>query len=105
MEEVERCTVRYGALRQVQNQNTAPSKPRNPVPANGSTDIGITLPTLSWVCNDPDGDALKYDVYFDTNPNPSLKVSNQAGTTYNPDTLNYNTRYYWKIVAKDGKVE
>ena len=83
--------------------NTVPSKPRNPAPTNGSTNIDITSPTLFWVCNDPDGDPLTYDIYFGTNPNPTLKVSNQAGTTYNPGTLSYNTMYYWKIVAIDGK--
>ena len=83
--------------------NTAPTKPRNPVPANGSTDIDIKSPTLSWLCNDPDGDTLTYDIYFGTDPNPAIKVNNQEGTTYNPGALSYNTTYYWKVVARDRK--
>ncbi|MBO8166587.1 MAG: leucine-rich repeat domain-containing protein, partial [Kosmotoga sp.] len=79
-----------------------PEKPSNPNPSNGAQGIGIN-PTLSWECSDPDGDDLTYDIYFGTSSNPPLKKTGHTSKSYNPGTLSYNTTYYWKIVAKDGK--
>ncbi|MGB9820043.1 MAG: PQQ-binding-like beta-propeller repeat protein [Pseudothermotoga sp.] len=83
-------------------KNSPPSKPANPNPANGANGIDIT-PTLSWNCSDPDSDTLTFDIYFGTNSNPPLLKSNHTSTNYQTNTLNYNTTYYWKIVAKDNK--
>lgn len=83
--------------------NNPPSVPSNPNPDN-ETGVSITT-TLSWTCSDPDGDSLTYDVYFGTSPTPPLVQSNHTSTTYNPGTLNYGTKYYWKIVRKMAKVE
>ena len=80
--------------------NTPPLSPVNINPANGAKDVKTTS-TLSWTCNDPDGDVLVYDVYFGTSATPTLVSSNQADTSYNPGTMNYSTTYYWKVVAKD----
>jgi len=59
---------------------------------------------LSWSCSDPDGDALKYDIYLGTSVPPPLVMSNHTSTTYDP-ILENNTTYYWKVVAKDGYAE
>ena len=82
--------------------NSPPGTPFSPNPANGENNIPIN-PTLSWNCVDPDGDKIYYDVYFEAeNPNPTIIVShNQTSKTYEPDQLEYNTAYYWKIVAWD----
>ncbi|MFE3845736.1 PKD domain-containing protein, partial [Thermoplasmatota archaeon] len=55
---------------------------------------------LSWTCIDPDGDTLTYDVYFGTTNPPTKITSNQSGTNYDPN-LNYDTTYYWMIIAWD----
>ncbi|MDN5338816.1 MAG: hypothetical protein PWQ20_1886 [Thermotogaceae bacterium] len=60
-------------------------------------------PTLSWQASDPDGDALTYDIYFGTSPNPPLIKIGHNSNTYTPGKLQSKTTYYWKIVAKDGK--
>ncbi|MCH8986644.1 BACON domain-containing protein, partial [Patescibacteria group bacterium] len=60
-----------------------------------------TRPTLRWTCTDPDGDALKYDVYFDTNSSPRITVTDQSTTSYSPGLLKYSETYFWKIAAKD----
>jgi hypothetical protein len=80
--------------------NHPPYQPSNPNPSNSSTSININI-DLSWTGGDPDGDPVTYDVYFGTNSTPPEVVSNQTATTYAPGTMNYNTTYYWKIIAWD----
>jgi len=79
-----------------------PNEPSDPDPEDGATDVDINA-DLSWNCSDPDGDDLTYDVYFEADdPTPDELVSNnQSGTTYDPGTMEYNTNYYWQIVAWD----
>jgi len=80
--------------------NNPPNPPSNPNPSNGTSDIDIDA-GLSWTCIDPDGDTLHYTVYFgDASPPPEV-ASNIQVNTYNPGAMNYNTKYYWKIVAWD----
>jgi hypothetical protein len=69
-------------------------------PDDGETGCSISE-TLHWQCSDPDGDALTYDVYFgQTNP-PVAVSTGQAAMSYDPGALQYDTDYYWKIVAED----
>ncbi|GAF72541.1 unnamed protein product, partial [marine sediment metagenome] len=58
---------------------------------------------LSWICSDPDGDSLTYDVYFEADDStPDVLVSDdQTDTTFDPGTLDYETTYYWQIIAED----
>jgi hypothetical protein len=83
--------------------NQAPYIPNNPSPTDNS--LGVLVNTdLGWTGGDPDPeDTVTYDVYFEANDSsPDILVSNdQSNTTYNPGILNYNTHYYWKIIAKD----
>ncbi|MCA0447285.1 MAG: hypothetical protein LCH54_13760 [Bacteroidetes bacterium] len=84
--------------------NNPPLAPFNPSPASNLSTLQTTTVSLTWSCNDPDGDALTYDVYFGTNSSPNIMVSsNQTEKSYSPSALTRNTNYYWKIVAKDGK--
>jgi hypothetical protein len=80
--------------------NLPPNTPSSPSPANGSTGVFVTA-DLSWIGGDPDGDSVAYDVYFGVSSSPPKVVGNQSGTLYDPGTMNYNTLYYWKIVAWD----
>lgn len=77
-----------------------PNTPSGPAPANGSFYISIDS-CLSWSCSDPNGDSLLYNIYFGTNPNPPLFVTNHADTSCNPGTMCYDATYYWRIVAYD----
>ena len=80
--------------------NQPPNAPSNPSPAhqaaNQSTDTN-----LSWSCSDPDGDPITFDVYFGTSEDPPLVCEDQEERTYQPDEMEYELTYYWKIVAKD----
>jgi hypothetical protein len=81
--------------------NDAPNDPSNPDPYDGETDVFINT-DVSWTCSDPDGDDVTYDVYFGTTSPPPKVVSNQTETSYNPpDVLDFDTKYYWKVVAWD----
>ncbi len=81
--------------------NNLPNQPDNPSPAHETTGVPVDA-DLSWSGGDPDaGDTVTYDVYFGTSVSPPLVSNDQAGTTYDPGILNYNTKYYWKIVATD----
>jgi len=83
--------------------NQSPFIPNNPSPISDSTSISINT-NLSWIGGDPDPeDTVTYDVYFEANDStPDILVSNdQSSTIYNPGILNYDTHYYWKIIAKD----
>lgn len=81
-------------------ENSPPHEPGNPVPANGATNQPLSA-VLQWSGGDPDSDPVQYDVYFGTNASPPLVSSNQYGRNYIPDLLDYNTQYFWKIVAED----
>ena len=83
-------------------QNQAPYNPSDPDPPDGATDIDINA-DLSWSCSDPDGDDLTYDVYFEADDTtPDVLVSNnQSESWYDPGTMEYDTHFYWQIVAWD----
>jgi len=83
-------------------ENRAPYAPSSPSPANHQINVSI-IADLSWTGGDPDpGDIVTYDVYFGTTTPPTIKVSvNQSGISYDPGTMSYNAKYYWKIVAWD----
>jgi hypothetical protein len=81
--------------------NNPPNAPSDPNPENSSTNVSVDA-NLSWNCSDPDGDSLTYDVYFNTNTTPTQVAWNQTDASYNPpETMNFNTTYYWQIVAWD----
>lgn len=82
--------------------NQPPAQPSLPVPLNGATQVSVT-PTLSWQCSDPDDDILTYDVYFGITTPPPRIISNQSSLLCKPGSLQYQTMYYWKIIAWDNK--
>jgi hypothetical protein len=80
--------------------NQAPAAPSSPSPANGAINAPNNT-TLSWTCSDPEGQALKYDVYFGTTVVPPLAATNIAPRFFNPGLEAWNTTYYWRISARD----
>jgi parallel beta-helix repeat protein len=82
--------------------NVPPILPYDPYPENRAENISINV-NLSWNCSDPDNDPLTYDVYFKKNDqNPNVLISNnQSEKSIFVGGLDYNTSYYWKIVAWD----
>jgi len=94
--------INYGGF-----QNYPPNEPSNPDPEDGETGVKIYT-DLSWTGGDPNyGDIVTYDVYFEADDStPDVLVSDsQSGTTYDPGTLEYDTHYYWQIIATDNNGE
>jgi PKD repeat protein len=84
----------------ISSPNNPPKIPFNPTP-NNHTSVNINQ-DLYWNGGDPDiEDTITYDVYFSTTSPPIKIISNQSATSYNPGTMNYNKKYYWKIIAWD----
>ena len=81
--------------------NNPPFEPSNPNPEDGESDVYVDT-ALSWTGGDPDiENEVKYDVYFGPNPTPQKVSSNQSISSYKPNELDFNTKYYWKIVSWD----
>ncbi len=58
---------------------------------------------LDWDSSDEDGDTIAYEVYLDTNENPTTIVAQGSSIdSYETTDLEPGT-YYWKVVADDGE--
>ncbi|HBC45476.1 MAG TPA: hypothetical protein DCZ43_00370 [candidate division Zixibacteria bacterium] len=82
-------------------KNDPPDAPSNPYPADGAVNQEISL-NMTWGWNDVDGDSLTFNIYFGTDANPPLIESNRRGSSFAPESLQYDHTYYWKVVADDG---
>jgi len=72
-------------------------------PTNGSTNLPTTL-NLSWQLKDTESsDSAKFDVLlYRSNSQSQTKIaSNYKDTLIEIENLNYNTIYYWQIIAKN----
>ncbi len=79
--------------------NSPPEPPFSPYPFDGAEAIAENI-TLIWQGDDIDGDTLAYDVYFGTTATPPLVATNRPAS-YTPPTLAFDTRHYWRVVARD----
>jgi hypothetical protein len=86
--------------------NEPPFEPSDPSPADGSTDVQISGLHLTWSAGDPDeGDVLTFTVFFGTAEDPPLAASGLTETSWALPVLEYDTRYYWYVVATDSRDE
>ncbi len=90
------ASVNYALVNGIEFTTAAPPPPpdqaTNPSPADGATDVSVDA-DLSWTAG---SGATSHDVYFGDTTSPPF-VQNQAGTTYDPGTLDEVTTYYWRI--------
>ena len=86
-----------------EEKNNPPNEPIYLNPSNDTANVNIYA-DISWNGSDPDpDDNVTYDVYFGMTTPPPKVSSNQTTSTYDPGSLDYNTTYYWRIVAWDNK--
>jgi hypothetical protein len=76
----------------VQQPLPLPGQAGNPNPSDGATKVSATA-DLSWTAG---SDATSHDVYFGTSNPPAFR-GNQTSVTFDPGTMNYLTKYYWRI--------
>jgi len=74
--------------------------PSNPTPATNAVNTSTNL-LLKWDCNITGG-TYTYDLYLGTATNPPLIRSNIQNKQLPKDSLMGSTKYYWKVVVKDG---
>lgn len=86
---------------QISATNQAPAMPHTPQPANGAISVPLTQ-TLSWQCDDDDGDPLSFTVAFGTVDPPPVVANSVVTMAFDPGPLSPDTIYYWYIAATDG---
>ena len=73
-------------------------------PANATTGIDyLASVNLTWTAPTTVSVVDSYDVYMDTNPNPTTVLGNKTTTSHTvaAGTLSPSTTYYWKVVPKN----
>ncbi len=87
--------------------NQYPEKPELIPPSQNSANVALRDLVLKWKASDLDNDELTYDVYFGREPRldeRDLLLKGTKDTEIDISTLkklDYSTKYYWKVVAKD----
>jgi len=76
-----------------------PAQPSNPFPPDKAINQS-TIIQLSWDCSYTGGGILLYDVYFGLTEDPPLWLSNNQLNEAMTETLQMNSTYYWKVIAK-----
>ena len=85
-------------------ENNPPSMPLNYFPENGAINIETAF-TFEWSAMDVDADdELTYDLLlFNSDQTEMIELtSNTTDTTFEVSNLDFNTNYFWQVVANDG---
>lgn len=82
--------------------SVAPDCVTQTAPADVATDVDYTAAIdLTWTAATTGPAAESYDVFLDTNANPTTLLGNQTGLTRAVTGLMASTTYYWKVIAKN----
>lgn len=82
--------------------NQPPSAPELLFPENEATNTSRFVEFLWSSSTDPDEDDVEYELtYFKEGSSEYEIVSGITDTSYMVEFLDYNTRYYWQVSAKD----
>ncbi|MDD3236161.1 MAG: choice-of-anchor D domain-containing protein, partial [Candidatus Cloacimonetes bacterium] len=80
----------------------APGPVAQVLPADVATLVS-EKPTFTWTAPVTGGIPTGYKIYCDTNTDPTTLITTVSALTYTFTTaLNYETLYYWKVVATNG---
>lgn len=103
-ENTEFVLLGYNVILAQAADNGPPYEPSNPDPP----DEAVGQPTeleLMWTGGDPDGDTVTFVVYLEAGDiTPDVPVCEGMPDEYcYVDGLDYDTRYYWQVVATDSE--
>jgi hypothetical protein len=72
-------------------------------PENNAININVHPITFTWSASDDGGvNAIKYDLFFDTNNPPTTqRLDSVAATSFYFDTLISEQNFYWQVIAYD----
>lgn len=82
--------------------NMAPDAPNLLTPVNDSTYTDLTVEMVWNKSTDREGDDVIYKLsFFEEGSSVIQEFDNLTDTTYTVENLNYGTRYYWQVAARD----
>ncbi len=81
-------------------ENYAPFPAELISPENEESSVSLTV-DLSWSGTDVDNDIKEYDVYLDTNVEPTTKVATTTSLALTGQVLVAGNTYYWKVITRD----
>ena len=79
-----------------ESSTQAPAAPGSPTPANGATGVALGA-SLTWSAVG----ATSYDVSFGTANPPPQVATGLTSASFQPASMNGNTKYYWRVVARN----
>ena len=80
------------------------SAPLNSLPFSGSENVSINVSVTWGDTGDPHGEALRFDVYVEADePIPEALACSNITATSCALSLQYGTRYYWRVKAYDSR--
>ncbi len=99
------CVISFSLLgsctKESSNNNEAPSSPILTYPEYNATEI-VPDTILYWEdFADTENKTIHYDLYIGTDPSAMILVDSATTATSSTVSLESNTTYYWKIIAKD----
>lgn len=71
-------------------------------PAAGATGVNYDTVNFTWTAPTTGGPVEHYELYLDTNPNPTTKKGITVDAKLAVSGLEGGTTYYWKVVSKNG---
>ncbi len=86
-----------------QEFNQRPYIPSNPMPISGANNSDINNVRVQWEGGDPDDfSVVDYKIYVGTTSPPNtLLISEHSNISYYLPLLDYDTKYFWRIIAED----
>ena len=85
----------------IQPKNDPPNAPVYRAPADGSVDVERPI-ELFWSGDDPEGDAIKFEVRIGTTPGGlQPAATGLIAPSYSADALDASTMYFWQVVTID----
>ena len=98
------CSKDDAPEQEQQQVNEAPTTVILTGPANSALNVDVK-PSFTWqAATDSNGDTITYQVYADTNVNPTTLIGSTTNTHLDMDErLLLLQAYNWKVVASDGR--